>query len=47
MEDRGKNIIYDYKSFNFIEAWKRIWTNNPNFHRQFSNLLIIGSTLTL
>jgi hypothetical protein len=29
----AKNILYDYKSFNFIEAWK----NNPNFH-QFSNL---------
>ncbi|CAJ0831434.1 2996_t:CDS:2, partial [Entrophospora sp. SA101] len=34
----AKNILYDYKSFNFIEAWKRIWTNNPNFHQQFSNL---------
>jgi hypothetical protein len=33
-----RNILCDYKDFNFIEAWQRIWTNNPNFYQQFPYL---------
>ncbi len=33
-----RNILCDYKDFIFIEAWQRIWTNNPNFNQQFPQL---------
>ena len=33
-----RNILCDYKDFTFIEAWQRIWTNNPNFNQQFPQL---------
>lgn len=33
-----RNIICDYKTFRFIEAWYRIFNNNISFCNQFPNL---------